>query len=114
MDQVTKEKIEYVIEKFNFERVHLTMKILDWGWAIPPVYKPDFTEIPSIVRMKTCARDLMIRAYNELITEQYGEYYVCGTGGFEATCSKEEDGKYDFVLKFVLTEFDSEFYDVKD
>ncbi len=39
MDQITKEKIEYVIDKFNFERVHVVMQTLEWRWVNLPDYK---------------------------------------------------------------------------
>ena len=101
------ERIEYVLHKFNFEKVSVTMNALDWNWI-----KLDGSgyEIPSIYRLKTTARKLMERAYTDLIKDDECKFYSTGTGGFCATCS-EEDNKYYFVLQFVLTEYDSEDYD---
>lgn len=101
------ERIQYVLDKFDFEKVLATLNSLDWKWI-----KPDFNgyEIPNVYRMKVVARTLMETAYKELIKDDEVKVYTAGTGGFVATCSKEDD-RYDFVLQFVLTEYDSEYYD---
>lgn len=101
------ERIQYVLDKFNFEKVLVTMNALDWHWITT---RGDGHEIPSIQRMKVTARNLMERAYTDLIKDDKCKVYSTGTGGFCATCS-EEDNKYYFVLQFVLTEYDSEDYD---
>jgi len=108
MDQTTKEKLEYIIEKFNFERVHLTMTHLDWGW----INKSIGLTVPTMLRLKTSARDLLSRAYSELMKHTDRSEYTCGTGGFEATCwsDPENIGEFGFTLKFVLTEWDTEDY----
>ena len=101
------ERIQYVLDKFNFEKVSVTMNALDWRWVTA---SGDSYELPSIHRMKVTARNLMERAYNDLIKDDECNVYTKGTGGLQATCSKEGD-KYYFVLQFVLTEYDSEDYE---
>ncbi len=110
MDQITKEKIEYVIDKFNFERVHVVMQTLEWRWVNLPDYKT--LSVPNIIRLKTSARDLMSRAYSELMKQTDQNEYICGSGGLEAVCwaDTENIGEFGFTLKFVLTEYTSEDY----
>ncbi len=110
MDQSHKEKLEYIIEKFNFERVHLTMITLDWKWV---THGKEFTHnVPTMLRLKTSARDLMSRAYSHLMKHTDQSEYTCGSGGFEATCwaDPENIGEFGFTLKFVLTEWTTEDY----
>lgn len=111
MDQTHKEKLEYIISKFNFERVHLAMTHLDWRWINLNNNGEEFS-IPTMLRLKTSARDLLSRAYSELMKRTDQSEYTCGTGGFEATCwaDPENIGEFGFTLKFVLTEWDTEDY----
>ena len=101
------ERIQYVLENFDFEKVLTVMQSLDWRWA-----KSDLnsTCVPNIYQMKSKARYLLDNSYLELIKDKECKVYTVGTGGFAATCSKY-NGKYDFVLQFVLTEYDSEDYE---
>lgn len=100
-----KDQIDYIMDKFNFERVHVAMTALDWTWV-----EGGNHVIPSITKLKQTAKRLLEAAATEKITT--------GTGGFQAkycppvkddTLGIDEDAM--LVLSFVLTETDSEYYD---
>ena len=73
------DEIDYILETFNFERVHVAMTALDWLWTNPK-------EVPTIARLKQCAKHLLNTAYKEQITIY--------TGGLQA--------KYDPAIKDVM------------
>ena len=97
------ERIQYVLDHFNFDKVHRTMTALQWKWVNSTL---DKHEVPSLGLIKVKARYLLDCSYNGLIKSDT-DYFTTGTGGLEATCFKEGTG-YEFTLKFVLTEADSE------
>lgn len=78
---------ENIMNEFDFDRVHKTMKCLNWEWRNEGV--PD---IPKIIEN---ARYVMSRAYET-------ESGIVSTGGFEARVTK-----YGISLKFVLTDWDT-------
>lgn len=85
------EKINKVISRFNFDKVHKTMAALKWKWR-------DIGQ-PSINEMKSTARRLLINASES-------EHGNSCTGGFQAEMHK--DGE--FTLSFVVTESTSNEY----
>ena len=96
------DEIDYILDTFNFERVHVTMTALDWCWTNPK-------EVPTIARLKQCAKHLLDTAYKEQIT--------IATGGLQAVYHppiKDSDLLIDsgpiLSLSFVLTETNSEDY----
>jgi len=96
------DEIDYILETFNFERVHVTMTALDWWWTDPKA-------VPTIARLKKRAQILLETAYKEQIT-------IC-TGGLQATyhppikdSSLLIDSGPILSLSFVLTETNSEDY----
>jgi hypothetical protein len=100
------DEIDYILETFNFERVHVAMTALDWWWTNPK-------EVPTIARLKQCAKHLLNTAYKEQIT--------IATGGLQAKyyppsslLLKNSDLLVDsgpiLSLSFVLTETNSEDY----
>ena len=96
------DEIDYILETFNFERVHVAMLALDWKWRDP-------LAVPTIARLKQRAKFLLETAYKEQIT-------IC-TGGLQATyhppikdSSLLIDSGPILSLSFVLTETNSEDY----
>ena len=96
------DEIDYILETFNFERVHVAMTALDWQWTDP-------REVPTIARLKKRAKILLDTAHKEQIT-------IC-TGGLQAKYHppiKDSDLLVDsdpiLSLSFVLTETNSEDY----
>lgn len=86
--------IDGIIEDFDFERVHVIMKYMDWEWCGEGV--------PSIEKLKECAVDLLQNAYIGFLKQNSNEEYSSKTGGFEAYYINIE-GENCFELKFVLT-----------
>jgi len=96
------DEIDYILETFNFDRVHVAMTALDWQWTDP-------REVPTIARLKKRAKILLDTAYKEKIT--------IATGGLQATYHppiKNSDPLIDLgpilSLSFVLTETNSADY----
>ena len=88
------DEIDYILETFNFERVHVAMTALDWQWTDP-------REVPTIARLKKRAKILLDTAYKEQIT-------IC-TGGLQAKYHPPiKDADPILSLSFVLTKTDSE------
>ena len=97
------DEIDYILETFNFERVHVAMTALDWKWRDP-------LAVPTIARLKKRAQMLLETAYKEKIT--------ITTGGLQAVYHppiKDSDLLIDsgpiLSLSFVLTETNSEDYE---
>ena len=76
-------QIEWVMENFNFKRVHHCMADLKWGWADCGGKTPD------IEAMKREARHLLTEV------AENSSYYSSGSGGFVA-----RKWKYELTLSF--------------
>lgn len=88
--------IDEIIDRFNFERVHIAMKALDWGWCTT---EGNGYAVPTIAKLKAMARHLL----RESIKSK-----VCASGGLEARYHPkvDKDSEY-FELKFILHHVDS-------
>lgn len=69
MDQIAKEKIDNIMEWFDFKKVHIAMKALNWTWRDGGV--------PSLLKIRGEAREMLIRCY-------YEEDHNIASGGFLA------------------------------
>jgi len=88
--------IDKIIDKFNFERVHIAMTALDWQWSTT---EGNGYAVPTLPRLKAMARTLLRESIDK--TE-------VSSGGFVATYHpKEELTSEYFYLKFVLYYADS-------
>jgi len=88
--------INQVIKTFNFERVHITMKALDWQWLTT---EGNGHAVPSIAKLKATAKILLREAINHKV--------VC-SGGFVARYHPAVDDEPEmFSLKFVVAGMDS-------
>jgi hypothetical protein len=94
-------KIDYIIDHFNFERVLLAMTALDWRWQAT---EGNGLAIPTLPKLKAVARHLL----KESIKNK-----CVGTGGLQAEyfASANNQEEEEFVLMFILTQTNSEFYD---
>lgn len=88
-----KDKIEQVMDGFDFEKVYQVMKLLDWQWENPD----NLGAIPGIERLKATARRLL----QEVAEDR--DFSRHSTGGFYAT--KHEDGE--LALEFLIEYSDS-------
>jgi hypothetical protein len=91
------DEIDYIIDKFNFERVHVAMTAVDWKWAKQNLVP---TEVPSIARLKETAYRILKIAFKEKTTVT--------TGGLQAVYHPPEE-TLDVILSlsFVLDEVNS-------
>ena len=91
------DEIDYIIGKFNFERVHVAMTAVDWKWAKQSLVP---TAVPSVAWLKVTARHLLEVAYKERTTSS--------SGGFLAEYYPAIDNSDAFLsLKFVLDQVSS-------
>jgi len=96
-----KDQIDYIMDKFNFERVHVAMTAVDWKWV--DYSNMSESSVPSIARLKEAARRLLNSAADGQITTASGGFYA-------RYCPPEGEDEAMLVLSFVLTECDSEYY----
>ena len=89
------EKINEVLEEFDFDEVHKVMVFLNWRW----VNDDETFTIPSYYRMMEDAKKLLYDCKNS-----DEDYYTASTGGFMAYKGKNDDGNNFYSLKFVLCE----------
>ena len=82
------EHIQYIIENFNFEKVHTVMELLHWTWVMS-------NNVPTIDELKKIAARLL----NDVSKNDYDS---CSTGGFKAT--RYEDH---LKLEFIISNYDS-------
>lgn len=81
-------KIEHIMDNFQFYLVQRAMKALDWMWW-------DSSETPSIERLRSTARDLLERVCK-------GDCINLSTGGFVARRSGEH-----LFLSFEVEDWDT-------
>ncbi len=97
--------INEVLAHFDFERVHETMKALDWTW---------YNEgVPSIKELKESAEERMYSAIKQALdpnnTEHHDIGWISNSGGLKAMAWRNEDYTLARVqLEFVVTEWDAE------
>ena len=96
-------KMDYVINNFNFEKVHLAMTTLDWVW----VDEHNVLKVPSISELKAKASYLLMQTMKNNSEQKY----TCASGGIAATRYLKLDELPEmFKLAFILTSNDSEFF----
>jgi len=88
-----RKSIDYVLDGFNFEKLHEAMVRMNWKWA-----KASGCRVPSVEELIKCAEHCLIT-----VAEASNKEYFCGTGGFFA---HKTDKDY-FELKFVVEEYDN-------
>lgn len=92
MEETLESKFEWVLDGFDFEKVHRIMTFLDWKW-----FTLDGVKVPSINQMKEFCREL----FEEVAS---GEKDNMASGGFSVR-------KYgdNIVLEFILADETSEY-----
>lgn len=85
-----KKLVKTILKNFDFEKVHIVMTALNWGWH------DTNGEVPSVPEMKTLAKKLL----KEVLET---DNRLCATGGFEATY---QNGILE--LKFVVSEWNAD------
>lgn len=97
--------INEIIENFDFERCHYTMKALDWEWFN--------VGVPSIERLKQSARQRLSDVSKEIMRRNNGltvrDYYFSSSGGLKATGWKNKYGHVEALqLEFILSDWQSD------
>lgn len=92
--------IQIIIDNFNWERVHLAMKLLDWEWAI-------LGRVPTINEIKIEAIKYLKEAYDGCLRNKPKNGYAVGSGGFMAEAFYDEELKKNVYLelRFVLEDW---------
>lgn len=92
-------QIDKILEEFDFEKVLVVMRALDWKW-----YEQDgeTCRIPNIPKLVTSARRSLVSAHTELVKQSESSSMQVSSGGFYATATREDDGEIILDLKFVV------------
>ena len=94
---LTKEEhIKYIIDNFDFNKVHNVMTFLGWTWA-------GSSKSPSIFKLKEKATELLNEICDDYYDNEYWQFASVGLGGFNAT--RYEDH---LVLDFNISEWSTE------
>lgn len=96
MSPTEKEKIEYIMNEFDFAKVRRVMEFLDWGWYGEGV--------PNVDVMRSTARRLLGNLTGSI------KSLSSATGGFRAYRSTGETGEEHFTLTFDLESAESTYY----
>jgi hypothetical protein len=98
-----RESIDYILDCFDFNKVHEAMKALKWGWA-----KTDM-EVPETWELRKQARELLEEVFVRL---DVVDEYLVGTGGFQAIGKTYPRDTHKYVrLEFLVTGWDN--YEMK-
>ena len=97
--------VQEVLDEFDFEKVHLTMKALKWTWATVP-------GIPTIDRLKETAEYLLRGSIEGALKCEnlHGEApYLHATGGFKAYCYRNRYKQITSLhLEFIVSEWETD------
>ena len=86
MEKSMEDKIEEIIEHFDFEKVLDVMKHLDWKWSIG-----NENRTPNIPELKSRARDVL----QDVVDDQH-TFWSISTGGF---CARKQKNNLELVFQ---------------
>jgi hypothetical protein len=97
--------INEVLAHFDFEKVQIVMKALNWKWT--------GTGIPNIKEIKESAEHHMYAAIEQVLdpnnTEHHDIGWISASGGLKAMAWKNEDGELTKIqLEFIIADWDAE------
>ena len=99
-------QIKYIMEGFDFERVHKAMTHLNWTWRNTSIPQ----SVPTIEELKNTAFRFLNEVWNE---SEDGSPVIChGAGGFMA-CRDIYDGHKIISLRFELSSYGFDIEDIK-
>lgn len=96
--KTTQDKIDNIMDNFNFNRVEKAMRATKWTWASAS----EEDSIPTETELREQARRLLKEASTKTVTKSDFRWYI-STGGFRAT--KYFDGELE--LEFILSSWDT-------
>lgn len=93
------DKVEDVLDEFDFHKVQKVMEFLEWKWA-----KSD--GVPTVGELRKRARNLLRDSASKALFRN--EFCSTETGGLRAECWPAEEGD-DIALRlsFILESFDT-------
>jgi hypothetical protein len=97
--------VNEVLAHFDFDKVHQTMKALNWTWY--------GKGIPTLQELKESAEERMYNAIDQVLSkdnkESHEVAWVSTTGGFKAMAWKTKKGKLAKVqLEFIVSEWNAD------
>jgi hypothetical protein len=105
-----RDKIDEIMDRFDFDRVHKAMVALNWKWV-----GAGTSEVPSKYDLKRQARRLLNGAYETMCQEDSDGRGYLATGGFVATfelnknARPRENMNVTVELRFVVESQDAEY-----
>lgn len=106
MKDANAEKILEILNSFDFRRVHKAMRALHWRYGYgKDSYCPDETEL-----RETATRLLLelVEIDEKTPRSERGEFYMRGTGGFNATLYYDKATRNPILsLYFAVEEYDA-------
>ena len=92
---IQQDKIDDIMDNFNFNKVETIMKATNWTWA-------STHGVPVEHELRKQARELL-KSVSQHYVSQLGFRYAISTGGFKAT--KYYDGELE--LEFIMAKWDT-------
>lgn len=84
-------QIEFILENFDFAKVVMVMRTLDWSWAMAG----GKSAVPSVEDLKDKSRKLL----EKVVSEKADHVHSIETGGLKATCYPSGYLYLEFVLE---------------
>jgi hypothetical protein len=97
------EHLEHILSEFDFEKVHVAMYFMNWGWVDGDT---STITVPNVTRIKHTALRLLEQAWTFGHLAQ-GDYSVA-TGGFKAKFFWYDGNpllELDFILESKVSEY---------
>lgn len=89
-----------ILNNFDFLKVHLVMKSLNWLWYPKGVPTVDDITFSARERIESVIKNCLLDAMPD-------QEYISSSGGLKATAIKNDYGQITFLeLEFVLTSWD--------
>ena len=99
-EEKVKQNFEDMLDKFNFHKVKLTMKALDWTWAGTK------EGIPTVSEMEENVTRLFESAMKQLAP--LSSYIRISSGGFSVEIDKKTEH---VIIQFIVEDQDSSDYE---
>lgn len=116
-DDKLKLTIFETLDNFDFEKVQKYMEYANWAWVGDEIDEDGrlLHEIPSVSKIKATAKQLILEAINNCLSEGENDYngpYAVSTGGLKATFynKDKENDTYSLSLEFIIEETTCDFY----
>jgi hypothetical protein len=89
---ITKERFEDVMNRFDFVKVNKVMKLLNWTWG-------GTREVPSTVEMEMMCYSLLADLLDHLKYTDTDYPFTCSSGGFEVIVNEIGEPSLRFIVE---------------